>query len=282
MTYDKRDDRSRREVLAAASVLLGGLVAGACGDDEAPERRKRDAGPEEGDSGSQPEPAADSGSSSGSGSEPKPEAGSGGKPAAGSGGSPAAAAADPDITPLNALLGAEYNAITAYAAGAGLIMKAPEKDPLYALRMLIVEIALDFRAQHKLHAAALVEAIESLKGKPVAESEIAAVFKPPAALVANPSIANVLKFAAGAERGAAVAYNQVLGGMEDARFRFLASSIEGDESQHFIVLLALVLGIAAPGPNLRAQTADDVVPEAFVTSIGDRRGLDKAPPDYFG
>jgi hypothetical protein len=70
--------------------------------------------------------------------------------------------------------------------------------------------------------------------------------------------------------------------MEAARFRLLASSIEGDESQHFIVLLALVLGLAAPGPKLGSASADDVVPEAFVTSAGERRGLDQSPPDYFG
>lgn len=276
MTYDKRDDRSRRDLLAGAGVLLGGLLASACGDDGVPEREDRDAGTDERDAG-KPKPREPKAGSGGNA-----EAGSGGKPAAGSGGSQAQPAGDADIAPLNALLSAEYNAITAYGAGAGLIMKAPDKDPLYALREVIVQIAVDFQSQHKLHAAALVEAIEGLKGQPVQESEVAAAFKPPKELLANPSITNVLKFAAGAERGAAVAYNQVLSGMEDARFRFLASSIEGDESQHFIVLAALVLGLAAPGPKLGKDTADDVVPEAFVTSVGERKGLDKTPPDYFG
>lgn len=282
MADDNRDDRSRRDLLAGAGVLLGGLLASACGDDGVPEREDRDAGTDERDAGKPREPTAGSGGSSEAGSGGKAKAGSGGKPAAGSGGSQAQPAGDADIAPLNALLSAEYNAITAYGAGAGLIMKAPDKDPLYTLREVIVQIAVDFQSQHKLHAAALVEAIEGLKGKPVQESEVAAAFKPPKELLANPSITNVLKFAAGAERGAAVAYNQVLSGMEDARFRFLASSIEGDESQHFIVLAALVLGLAAPGPKLGKDSADDVVPEAFVTSVGERKGLDKTPPDYFG
>ena len=43
------------------------------------------------------------------------------------------------------------------------------------------------------------------------------------------SAARSLKFGASAERAAAVAYNQVLSGMEAAQVRFLASSIEGDE-----------------------------------------------------
>ena len=127
-----------------------------------------------------------------------------------------------------------------------------------------------------------MEAIEQLGGTPVVESEIAAAFKPPQGLVANPSISNVLKFATAAERGAAVAYNQVLAGLEAAKRRQLASAIEGDESQHFIVLAALVLGLAAPGPKLNSDSADDVVPEAFATSVGDYAGLDASPPDYFG
>lgn len=215
-------------------------------------------------------------------------AGKGGAPAAGAGGGAdfAGAAGAPDVTdadvvPLNALLSAEYNAITAYTAGAMLIGGAKAADPLYALRTVITDVAVSIQAQHKLHAAALVDAILGLNGTPVEEAAVAAKFKPPAALVANPSISNVLKFAASAERGAAVAYNQVLAGMEDAQLRFLASSIEGDETQHFIVLAALVLGLAAPGPNLSEATAAKVIPEPFVSTIGTKSGLDAAPPDYF-
>jgi rubrerythrin len=91
----------------------------------------------------------------------------------------------------------------------------------------------------------------------------------------------VLKFAAGAERDATVAYNQVLAGLESAKLRFLASAIEGDESQHFIVLAALILGLAAPTSKLDQSKVGDVVPEAFVTTVGQTDGLDKSPPDYF-
>jgi ferritin-like protein len=188
---------------------------------------------------------------------------------------------DADIDPLNALLTAEYDAIAAYSAGASLIMKAPDSDPLYAMRDVIVKVALDFQSHHELHAEALEEAIKDLKGTPVDEAKTQDAFKPPAALVDNPSIMNVLKFAAAAERGATVAYNQALAGMENAKYRLLASSIGGDESQHFIVLAALVLGLAAPGPKLSADTADELVPQAFVATIDEYEGLDKAPPDYF-
>src|SRR5437868_6637195 len=83
-------------------------------------------------------------------------------------------------------------------------------------------------------AAVLVSAINGLRGTPVAASDVAAQFSAPAALIANPTIMNVLKFATGAERNAAVSYNKVLAGLEDAQLRYLATSIEGDESQHFI------------------------------------------------
>jgi ferritin-like protein len=240
----------------ATSVLLGGLAAGlvACGDDDT-------------------SPSAGTGGASGKG-------GAGGKGGTGTGED--AGAADADIEPLNALLKAEYTAVTAYSAGADLIGKAPDKDPLFALKDVIAGIAVDFQSQHKLHAEALVDAIKSLDGKPVVESDVAADFKPPAELVANPTITNVVKFAAGAERGAAVAYNQVLSGLENAKFRFLASSIEGDESQHFIVLASLILGLAAPTDKLNVDKAGDVVPEAFVSTVGTHNGLDKTPPDYFG
>jgi ferritin-like protein len=247
----------------ATSVLLGGLAAGlaACGDDDT-------------------SPSGGTGGASGKGGAGG--AGKGGSSAGKGGNGEDAGAADADIEPLNGLLKAEYSAVTAYSAGADLIGKATDKDPLFTLKDVIAGIAVDFQAQHKLHAEALVDAIKSLDGKPVVESDVAADFKPPAELVANPTITNVLKFAAGAERGAAVAYNQVLSGLESAKFRFLASSIEGDESQHFIVLASLILGLAAPTDKLNVDKAGDVVPEAFVSTVGTHNGLDKTPPDYFG
>lgn len=217
--------------------------------------------------------AGEGGASAGAAGEAGAQAGAGGE-----GGGPAL---DADVEPLKALLRAEYNAITAYTAGAGLIDAADDGDPLFALKAVIIQIAVNIQSQHRLHAEALVDAIEGLDGTPVVESEVAADFEPPAALVANPTISNVLKFAAGAERGAAIAYNQVLAGLEDARLRFLATSIEGDESQHFIVLAALVLGLADPGPNLDTDSADEVIPQAFVSTVGDVGGLDEAPDDYF-
>jgi hypothetical protein len=281
----------------AASLMAAtlGLVAIACGDDDDASPNMPSGGggaTDEGGKSSTAGKTANGGKAGASttggkggtaatgGKAGSTSAGAGGAEAgmAGAGGAPDL---DADLEPLNALLSAEYNAITAYTAGAGLINAAPNTDPLYGLREVVVAIAVDIQSQHKLHAAALVDAITELDGIPVEEADVAAAFAPPQGLVDNPTISNVLKFAASAERGAAVAYNQVLASMENAQLRFLASAIEGDETQHFIVLTALVLGLADPGPNLTVATADDVVPQPFVSKVGSVNGLNAAPADYF-
>jgi hypothetical protein len=273
----KRDSdgpNAKRELSGVLAATLG-LVAIACGGDD-DESMSPAGGGSAGEGGQNGAAGKGSTTAGKSGSM----TGDGGMPTTGEGGS-AQTSPDADIEPLNALLAAEYNAITAYSAGAGLIGDAPDTDPLYGLADVIIKIAVDIQAQHKLHAAALVEAIEALGGVPIEEDGVAAAFMAPEALSMNPTISNVLKFAASAERAAAIAYNQVLAGLEDAKHRFIAASIEGDETQHFIVLAALVLGLADPGENLGLETAEDVVPEAFVSSVGDVGGLDTAPPDYF-
>jgi hypothetical protein len=280
---------ARRQLLGTGVYGVGaalfGLAAAACGDDEDDGDSSNGGSSGRGGSSGSGGSAGKGGSAQGGTATNGGTSGRGGATAgagAGAGGEGGTGVSpDADITPLNALLTAEYNAITAYTAGAGLIDGAPANDPLYPLRAEIIAIAVSIQTQHKLHAQALVEAIEALNGTAVEEADVAAEFEPPAALVLNPSITNVLKFAASAERGAAVAYNQVLAGLEDAQLRFLASSIEGDESQHFIVLTALVLGLADPGENLTVATAGDVFPQAFVSSVAGFDGLDIAPPDYF-
>ena len=284
---DQTPTEARRKVLSsgaglAAAAALGGLLALACGDDDDSMPGGQPAGAGGGGSGGR-------GGSGGTGGSTGATGGTGGtggamggtSGAAGTAGTGGTTGTDADVAPLNALLSAEYSAIAAYTAGAGLIMNAPMTDPLYALRQVIIDVAVSIQSQHKLHAKALVDAIVALKGTPVVETEVAMKFTPPAELVANPSITNVLKYAAGAERGAAVAYNQVVAGLESAQLRFLASSIEGDETQHFIVIAALVLGLAAPGPMLSSTTANKVVPTAFVYTVGTDKGLNEMPPDYF-
>jgi hypothetical protein len=264
------EGHERRRMLTqsafGAALALVGFAVNACGDD-----KKTDSG--SGGSGGQVGSANTGGTSKGGATT------AGGDDGGGAGG--ADGVADADVAPLNALLAAEYNAITAYTAGAGLIGDAPVTDPLASLRAVLVQIALSIQAQHKLHAASLVAAIQALGGKPVTEASVVAQFQAPKGLLANASIGNTLKFAASAERAAAVAYNQAMQSLEDAKLRFLATCIEGDETQHFIVLTALVVGLVAPGSKLDAKTAATVFPAAFVSSVGAAAGLDKALPDYY-
>jgi bacterioferritin (cytochrome b1) len=189
-----------------------------------------------------------------------------------------ASTVDADVKVLNALLSAEYNAIAAYTAAAPLVQGAATTDPLYALRGTIVAVATNIMDQHELHAAALSDAITGLGGTPVAQTSV--TFSPPAGLLANPTITNILKFATGAERAAAVAYNKAIEGLEAANHRYLASAIEGDESQHFIILAALVLGLADPGANLSEARATELPPKAFVRTVGTQPGLETLTP-YF-
>ncbi|HEX5660133.1 MAG TPA: hypothetical protein VFX59_23215 [Polyangiales bacterium] len=71
-----------------------------------------------------------------------------------------------------------------------------------------------------------------------------------------------------------IAYNKAVEGLEAAKHRYLASAIEGDESQHFIILAALVLGLADPGPSLTVEKATLLPPKAFVRTVGSQQGLE--------
>ncbi len=248
----KRREVLESGVLAAAGALLAGLAV-ACGDD--------------GDE--KPSPGVDGGVDGGGGTIDA------GHDAA----APLdAAAADADVAVLNNLLKAEYNAIAAYAVGGGAVTAATSADPLFALKDTIVAIATNIAGQHTLHATALVSAINGLGGTPIAQSSV--TFVPPPEVTANLTITNILKFAANAERAAAIAYNHAVEVLEASNNRYLASVIEGDESQHFIILAALVLGLAAPGTALNPTTGASVPPKAFVRTLGTQQGLDTIPNNF--
>jgi bacterioferritin (cytochrome b1) len=249
---------ARRELLGSGALAaMGALVAGfaaACGDDDEPDTV----------------PGPDGGVDSGL---PRLDAGADAAPPVDAG------TADADVATLNALLSAEYSAIAAYTAAAPLVTGVPNTDPLYGVREAVVAIATNIMKQHQLHAAALVESVTALGGTPVAQASV--TFTPPKGLTDNVTITNILKFATGAERGAAVAYNKAVEKLEASKHRYLASAIEGDETQHFIILASLVLGLADPGPNLTVAKATELPPRAFVRTVGAQEGLDKYPPNYF-
>jgi hypothetical protein len=185
-----------------------------------------------------------------------------------SGGPGGSAGTGGDAASLNALLAIEYAGIQAYSAGAGILSNPPSGDPLASLAPTLLEVATHFQQQHKDHAAALVTALKAAGGTPIDASSVS--FMLPANF--KPSITNVLKLAANAEKEAAVTYTQLVAQMNVASDRFLASAISGDEAQHFIVLYVLLKGIAQPGMNLSAMTAA-VVPTSFVSGVGAFPGL---------
>lgn len=207
--------------------------------------------------------------------------GNGNASGGGNGGAGGSGPSDPDADQLNELLENTYLAATAYSAAIGLMTDAVVTDPLIAERDVFVQLATSIQANHRVHAAMLVDMAKALGASPTSEATVVGTFAPPAGLIANTSITNALKFVASSERQAAVRTNQTLGLIEAPELRALASSIEGMQTQHFILLAALVAGLVSPGPNLDKTRAAAVFPSALVLSHQNHSGLDQAPPDYY-
>ena len=149
-----------------------------------------------------------------------------------------AVVADPqaDVRILNTALGAELEAVAAYQVGAesGLL----QKD--------VLNLAVGFQGHHKEHAEALAATIEKLGGRPVAARDR---YDFPVDKLKTQ--ADVLRFAAGLEKGAVSAYLgavPLFGARELAK---VAASILGDEAMHWAVL--------------RHALGEDPVPVAFVS-----------------
>ncbi|WP_019447344.1 ferritin-like domain-containing protein [Cupriavidus sp. BIS7] len=142
-----------------------------------------------------------------------------------------------DINILNTALGLEYQAIAAYQVGAesGLLQKP------------VLDTAVKFQTHHKAHAQVLAGTVEKLGGTPV-KTKAAGEYKFPVADLKTQ--ADVLRFAAGLEKGATAAYLGVLPSFHNRELSKAAGSILGDEAMHWAVLLS-VLG-------------EDPVPGAFV------------------
>ena len=129
--------------------------------------------------------------------------------------------AEGDARILNTALAAEYEAVAAYQVGAesGLLAK-----PTLA-------VALQFQGHHKEHAQALAAAVSKLGGTPVARKDRYAF---PTDRLKNE--ADVLRFAAGLERGAVAAYLGAVPVFRDRTLAQVAASILGDEAMHWAVL----------------------------------------------
>ncbi len=147
----------------------------------------------------------------------------------------AEAATSDDIAILNSALGAEQEAIAAYQVGAesGLL----SGDAL--------NLAVQFQGHHKEHADLLATTVGQLGGNAV---EPMAKYEFPVDQLKNQN--DVLRFAAGLEKGAVSAYLGAVPLFENRDLAKAAASILGDEAMHWAVL--------------RYALGENPVPGAFV------------------
>ncbi|HTD05919.1 ferritin-like domain-containing protein [Undibacterium sp.] len=130
-----------------------------------------------------------------------------------------------DVGILNVALGLEHQGINAYTLGAksGLLQKP------------VLDIALKFQDDHKIHRDLLINAIAKLGGKPVEEKSLDAYAK---ALNASQlkNQEDVLKLALSLELGATNAYLGVIPSFKDHAFAKVAARLAADEVGHWAIL----------------------------------------------
>lgn len=129
--------------------------------------------------------------------------------------------AESDIRVLNSALGAEFEAIAAYQVGAesGLLQKP------------VLDLAVTFQGHHKEHADVLASTIKKLGGKAVSAKD---KYNFPTSTLKTQN--DVLRFAAGLEKGAVSAYLGAIPVFDNRDLAKAAGSILGDEAMHWAVL----------------------------------------------
>jgi len=144
-----------------------------------------------------------------------------------------------DANILNTVLGSEFGAVAAYQLGAdsGLLQKP------------VLDLAMKFQGQHKAHAEFLARTVKTLGGAPVEPKKAADYNFPTETLKTQ---VDVLQFAAGLEKGAALAYLGVIPVLDDRDLVRTIASILGDETMHWAIL--------------RQALGQDPVPAAFITA----------------
>jgi hypothetical protein len=141
-----------------------------------------------------------------------------------------------DVAILNTALAAELEAIAAYGVGAGSgLLKGP-----------VLSLATTFQGHHKQHADVLAATVTKLGGTAAVTK---AQYKFPVETLKNQ--ADVLRFAAGLEKGAVSAYLGAVPMFNDRELAKAAASILGDEAMHWAVL--------------RNALGEEPVPAAFVS-----------------
>lgn len=160
----------------------------------------------------------------------------GGSDALAAGTKASAADIEADVRILNTALGAEYEAVAAYQVGAesGLLAKD------------VLGLTVAFQGHHKEHAAAIAATVQKLGGQAVAAKS-----KYSFPVDKLKSQADVLRFAAGLEKGAISAYLGAVPLFADRALAQVAASILGDEAMHWAVL--------------RQVLGENPVPSAFMS-----------------
>ena len=141
-----------------------------------------------------------------------------------------------DVAILNTALAAELEAIAAYGVGAGSGL----------LKGGVLTLATTFQGHHKQHADVLAGTVTKLGGKAVAAK---AQYNFPVETLKTQT--DVLRFAAGLEKGAVSAYLGAVPLFKDRDLAKAAASILGDEAMHWAVL--------------RQAIGEEPVPAAFVS-----------------
>ena len=141
-----------------------------------------------------------------------------------------------DVAILNSALAAELEAVAAYAVGAGSGL----------LKGGVLALATTFQGHHKQHADVLAGTVRKLGGTP---AEAKAKYQFPVETLKTQN--DVLRFAAGLEKGAVSAYLGAVPLFKDRELSKAAASILGDEAMHWAVL--------------RQAVGEEPVPAAFVS-----------------
>jgi hypothetical protein len=126
-----------------------------------------------------------------------------------------------DIRILNTAISAEHEAVAAYQLGAesGLLSAA------------VLKVALTFQGHHKEHIDVLAGTVSQLGGHAVNAKDS---YNFPVEQLKQES--DVLKFAAGLERGAVSAYAGAIPLFKDRDLAKAAASILADEAMHWAIL----------------------------------------------
>jgi hypothetical protein len=150
----------------------------------------------------------------------------------------AEASANPanDVAILNTALAAELEAIAAYGVGAGSGL----------LKGAVLTLATTFQGHHKQHADVLSGTVVKLGGKAATAK---GQYNFPVETLKTQN--DVLRFAAGLEKGAVSAYLGAVPLFKDRDLSKAAASILGDEAMHWAVL--------------RQALGEEPVPAAFVS-----------------